>query len=390
MRNNLFKIFSWITCVLAGITAVFILIIVIPMLKDGMEQGIAHLKNQFFVFDNGKNKISEGAFLSNRNFDEMDSTVTPLNKSTVLKDGEIDFCGISIEGLYTANCFGEKAEVFGPFGVILNFDKGKEASAYPEIEWNGVIDVPNEYLRVYSIEERDGKKSYRTIDFSSSYVYFEKEDEDGDYTVISQISKEKWLLLAQNNWTANFKEKNGSLMMKSGHYRMVLVMNHKTFSQGEGVELIKDESSVQIYDIFANDDIYHKGILQKKGRQDDYKFQLNFCGEDSSLIYPESKKLPVSKEQLFGVSCSEKDSVKNAKIFLYYFDAQKNEYIKTHEQPLFDSNSNENKELISLNFGDFGSGVYKIVLEGEFSEGLFKTEAITEEYEYYYSIGEIE
>ena len=389
MKKTTIKLLSWFTGSLVGIMTILILILVFPMAMNGFGESIAHLKNQFFVHSNGGNQISDGDFLSNRDFDQMQSVVTPLNKTTLLSENEIDFCAISIEGLYAANCFAEKAVVYGPFGVILNFNRGENANAYPNVAWGNVVDSSADYIRVYSVRENDGQKSYHVIDFSDSHVYFELENDDGSYTVVSQITGDTWLQLAQNNWVANFKEGNGSLMMRSGRYRIVLVMNHKFLCDDGSIEIINTENKVQIYEVLANDDVFHSGILQKKGKQDDYRFQLNFCSNDRSLTYPESQKLTVAEDQLYGVSCSEKDSAKNAKIFLYYFNAQKNEYIKIDEQVLFDSDSKEQKELISLNFGDYGSGIYKIVLEGEFSIGLFKTKKITEEYEYYYSIGEL-
>ncbi len=390
MKKFFLKAFSWLMGALAGLTAVLIIILLVSIVSGGFSESMAHIKNQMFVRTNGGNRDDSGEFLSNRDFEKMNTVVTPMSKVTVLGEGVIDFCEISIEGLYPANCFAEKADIYGPFGVMMSFNKGIPCGDHPEVSWETVTEGSAEYIRVYSVEERDGEKYYSIVDLSKSYIYFESVNEDGSYSVISTVSGDTWLQLEEYDWNISFKEKDGTLMVKSGRYRVVLVMDNKEISVGENeTEIVTDKKTVQIYDLFANNGVYHYGIMQKKGEQDDYRFQLNFCGKEHALIYPESQKLSVSEGQLFGVACSPKNAAQNAVITLYYFDTLKNEYIKTDEKVLFDNNSETQKQMVSLDFGGHGSGTYKIVLEGEFRKGLFGREKITEEYEYYYSIGDL-
>lgn len=382
MSEKTYKAALWLTGTFAAVAIVLFIIMTVSLARDGLSDGVGHLKDQASVGLNGGNLKSEGEFLGNRNFERMPRVVTPINRSTVLGEGEIDLFEISIEGVYSAKCFAERAEVYGPFGVILDFNKGEKVDNYPELA--SEIET-REQLRVYSVTESGSQKKYHTVDLSRSFVYFEKENGDGSYSVISELKGETWTHLAQNGWIAYFKEQSGDLMMECGHYRIVMVTEHKIFS-GDGVNTM---NKMQIYDIFANDGMHHQGLMQKLGSQDDYKFQLNCCGGEEALIYPESKKLTVTEGQTFGVFCSAEAPAENAVFYLYYLDAKSNSYVKIYEQALFDGGDREQKDLVCPDFGDKGSGTYKIVLEGEFKSGAFGKEAVSEEYEYYFVIGEL-
>lgn len=351
----------------------------VSLTYDYMQGGIKR-------FEQNKNLIFE-----NRVFDEKNIIETSYNEYNINKTG-IKQYNLEILSFQRPKIEQNKAIVNGPFGFKISFKKAKSIDKYG---FNDELGVIVKRRKVEDIKEID------LINYNESYIYISKKIND-EFIVIGEISNDKWNNINENNGIINIRN-DKSLIQDVGQYQIVILLKKYTFEKVDNVfTMINNEFIQHTYEIEANTDENYNGILKKNDSQKNYVFQVSM-NIGNSMIVPSNEKLEIKYEQevKLNIISSHRYLFKEVKISIYKLDeyTREEKLCKTVDVPL---NSDYSiSHTLDFDYSDLKSGLYKIVVSAygrpklfnvkSFSEffDIFKYHYISEEYEYYFKIGDV-
>jgi hypothetical protein len=383
------KIFSRICTAMCALTFVVAVLLFIFTCSVGFGAGFSS------IGDHAASALltsspSADNFLSDRTFG-ADNVIFTSFGDTAIDKSKTRVFDVGIESFARPDITASSATVWGPYGFKIRFEEGTAASEYGLSEG---------YVKEISAPDPLPVGTVRLAHYNSSHVYLIRSGAD----TLAQISGDVWNDIENNGWTFSIKNKDGSLLQQSGKLDLVIMMKEYVVYTGDGAsEIVEEEYKAYTYSISANESPYFKGILQKNGKQSDYKFQLSVMAGDD-VIMPRSEKIsiPASGTMDIGVRFDDKYKVTYAVVQMYRVDENTGESTFCQSVMLILDDEGLTDQTVTLNFEGQESGIYRIVLRAQAKQKLsritslyeffntFASKEVHEVYEYYCRIGELQ
>lgn len=413
-KGTKFLIIYSVVCVI--ISAIFIILCFInkvnpfiSYIKTFKDNAQTSFNNSFAIFTGEKQKLldyeigNNGIVVQNidtikeTNYDYSIKSSSKIKNYAKIKDVETEI------DLYDAYDFNIKTNipvnyayqkyyrtmhsyiVYGGFIFTLKFNDLYSLDESYEMYKKDYSDISHDDFKNYKIRYEKNSEYNSVIDFSDSNISIYKIEND-EYELIKVISLDDKLDSIDNNNVIEIYDDYYSLFRYFGSYFVSLKISQGIYddSDANNVSLVCNYSNFILH---VNESKFDHNLLLPVDNNAIHYTQISLLNANKECFtFPKEEKLDFNSESVLTIGVSVNSLVYSSDVslkFLYY-NYKTNEYEeKTNQSNFLNIVEDYYRGMIDIDTNNLLSGLYKIIIEGNYNDGD-NVIRIYDEYEYYF------